>query len=77
MSAQHAARPLLLAHDLIALFLLCRPDPCSVAGRRPCRHAHKLLLRNMQLHAWPGRYVVTWEGEGRLHFNFDASVASR
>lgn len=31
----------------------------------------------MALHAWPGRYVVLYDGEGRLDFGFDAQIASR
>ncbi|GIL67802.1 hypothetical protein Vafri_21078 [Volvox africanus] len=39
--------------------------------------AHKLLQRDMLLHAWPGRYVVLYDGEGHLDFEYDATVSSR
>ncbi|KAG2452608.1 hypothetical protein HYH02_002845 [Chlamydomonas schloesseri] len=53
-----------------------RPDGYP-ARLPPNTIAHKLILRNVALHAWPGRYVVLWDGEGRLDFGFDAKVASR
>jgi len=36
--------------------------------------AHKLTVRNVQLHAMPGRYVALYDGEGTLEFAFDAKV---
>ncbi|KAG2422805.1 hypothetical protein HXX76_015752 [Chlamydomonas incerta] len=53
------------------------PDNGYPARLPPNTYAHKLLQRNLQLHAWPGRYVVLHEGEGRLDFGFDATVVSR
>ncbi|KAG2446050.1 hypothetical protein HXX76_000652 [Chlamydomonas incerta] len=53
-----------------------RPDGYP-ARLPPDTIAHKLILRNVALHAWPGRYVVLYDGEGRLDFGFDAKIASR
>lgn len=39
--------------------------------------AHKLVMRDVQLHAMPGRYVCLYDGDGRLDFKFDARVVSR
>ncbi|GLC60709.1 hypothetical protein PLESTB_001660900 [Pleodorina starrii] len=39
--------------------------------------AHKLLQRDQLRHTWPGRYVVLYDGDGRLNFEYDARVASR
>ncbi|GIL67805.1 hypothetical protein Vafri_21080 [Volvox africanus] len=39
--------------------------------------AHKLLQRDMLLHTWPGRYVVLYDGDGHLDFEFNAKVSSR
>jgi hypothetical protein len=58
------------------LSLELRPDGYP-ARLPPNTVAHKLLQRNMLLHAWPGRYVVLYDGDGRLDFEFDASVSSR
>lgn len=38
--------------------------------------AHKLVLRNVQLHAMAGRYVALWDGDGVVDVLFDAKVAS-
>ncbi|PSC77042.1 type 1 secretion target domain [Micractinium conductrix] len=35
-----------------------------------------LILRNVLLRAMPGRYVVLWDGEGRLEFAFDSKLVS-
>ncbi|EFJ43984.1 hypothetical protein VOLCADRAFT_95837 [Volvox carteri f. nagariensis] len=53
-----------------------RPDGYP-ARLPPGTVAHKLFQRNMLLHAWPGRYVVLYDGDGRLDFKFDARVTSR
>eukprot|EP00798_Chlamydomonas_sp_ICE-L_P027889 gene27889-12006_t len=53
-----------------------RPD--GYPARLPLNTiAHKLLLRDVQLHAMSGRYVCLYDGEGRLDFGFDAQVVSR
>ena len=38
--------------------------------------AHKLTVRDVQLHAMPGRYVVLYDGDGTLDFEFDSQVCS-
>ncbi|GFR45710.1 hypothetical protein Agub_g7119, partial [Astrephomene gubernaculifera] len=53
-----------------------RPDGYP-ARLPPNTWAHKLMLRDLQFHAWPGRYVVLYDGDGRLDFNFDSRVVSR
>ncbi|KXZ45525.1 hypothetical protein GPECTOR_53g111 [Gonium pectorale] len=53
-----------------------RPDGYP-ARLPPGTVAHKLLIRNVLLHVWPGRYVVLYDGDGRLDFGFDAKVLSR
>ena len=34
------------------------------------------MMRNVQLHAMPGRYVALYDGDGTISFAFDAKVAS-
>ncbi|GIL87895.1 hypothetical protein Vretifemale_15941 [Volvox reticuliferus] len=53
-----------------------RPDGYP-ARLPPNTAAHKLLQRDMLLHTWPGRYVVLYDGDGHLDFEFDAKVSSR
>jgi hypothetical protein len=38
--------------------------------------AHKLMIRNVRLHAMPGRYVALYDGDGSITFDFDSKVAS-
>ena len=44
------------------------------AALPPGKIAHKLAVRNVQLHSMPGRYVALYDGEGILDFGFDAKV---
>jgi hypothetical protein len=47
---------------------------CCLLSRTAGKLAHKLLLRNLQLHAMPGRWVCLYDGEGTLDLQFDAKV---
>lgn len=58
---------LTLSGDGYPLFLPTSPVP---------QVAHKLTVRDVQLHAMPGRYVALYDGEGTLELGFDAKVAS-
>jgi hypothetical protein len=48
--------------------------PLLHASHTAGKLAHKLLLRNLQLRAMPGRWVCLYDGEGTIDLQFDAKV---